>query len=143
MAAALLMQEQGKAEAQRVAKLRERGIAADPRPAMDMVQAEQAVDALMTAGVTGSLKALLPAAPEASGREEVPGVSADRDWSCTDYALVAGGLALAAGVLTFGVSFELIAAGMWAVRATRAAAALNLLARAGGMYGLAECTGWI
>ena len=135
------MQEQGKAEAQRVAKLRERGIAADPRPAMDMVQAEQAVDALMTAGVTGSLKALLPAAPEASGREEVPGVSADRD--CTDYALVAGGLALAAGVLTFGVSFELIAAGMWAVRATRAASALNLLARAGGMYGLADCTGYI
>ena len=141
MAAALLMQEQGKAEAQRVAKLRERGIAADPRPAMDMVQAEQAVDALMTAGVTGSLKALLPAAPEASGREEVPGVSADRD--CTDYALVAGGLALAAGVLTFGVSWELIAAGMWAARATKAAATLNLLARAGGMYGLAECTGYI
>ena len=52
-AAALLMQEQGKAEAQRVAKLRELGIAADPRPAMDMVQANQAVELLMSEGVTG------------------------------------------------------------------------------------------
>lgn len=52
-AAALLMQEQGKAEAQRVAQLRELGIAADPRPAMDMVQANQAVELLMSEGVTG------------------------------------------------------------------------------------------
>jgi len=53
VAAALLMQEQGKAEAQRVAKLRERGIAADPRPAMDMVQASQVVELFMSGGVTG------------------------------------------------------------------------------------------
>jgi hypothetical protein len=38
-AAALVMQEQAKAEATRVASLRARGIAADPRPAMNMEEA--------------------------------------------------------------------------------------------------------
>jgi hypothetical protein len=67
-AAALLMQEQGKAEAQRVAKLRELGIAADPRPAMDMVQASQVVELLMNEGVTGVMRA---AGNELSGHDRI------------------------------------------------------------------------
>jgi len=55
-AAALLMQEQGKAEAQRVAKLRELGIAADPRPAMDLVQANQEIELLASIGIVGLLQ---------------------------------------------------------------------------------------
>jgi len=107
------------------------------------VQANQAVEVLMSAGVTGSLKTLLSPVAMASGTEDIPAVSVGKDWSCSDYAMAAGALALAAGVLTFGVSFELITAAIWVARAGKASAALNLAARAWGMYGLADCTGWI
>jgi len=56
VAAALLMQEQGKAEAQRVAKLRERGIAADPRPAMDLSEALLEVDRMLSTTITAMLE---------------------------------------------------------------------------------------
>ena len=55
-AAALLMQEQGKAEAQRVAKLRELGIAADPRPAMDLSEALGEVDRVLSTTITAMLE---------------------------------------------------------------------------------------
>ncbi len=56
MAAALLMQEQGKAEAQRVAKLRELGIAADPRPAMGLSEALGEVDRVLSTTITAMLE---------------------------------------------------------------------------------------
>lgn len=56
MAATLLMQEQGKAEAQRVAKLRELGIAADPRPAMDLSEALGEVDRVLSTTITAVLE---------------------------------------------------------------------------------------
>ena len=56
MAAALLMQEQGKAEALRVAKLRELGIAADPRPAMDLSEALGEVDRVLSTTITAMLE---------------------------------------------------------------------------------------
>jgi len=56
VAATLLMQEQGKAEAQRVAKLRELGIAADPRPAMDLSEALGEVDRVLSTTITAVLE---------------------------------------------------------------------------------------
>jgi len=56
-AAALVMQEQAKAEATRVASLRARGIAADPRPAMEMAEVEQFLQTLSLTGATGLLAA--------------------------------------------------------------------------------------
>jgi hypothetical protein len=49
------MQEQAKAEATRLASLRARGIAADPRPAMEMAEVEQFRQTLSLTGATGLL----------------------------------------------------------------------------------------
>jgi hypothetical protein len=57
-AAALVMQEQATAEATRVASLRARGIAADPRPAIEMAEAQQVIAFLTKDGVTGALRPL-------------------------------------------------------------------------------------
>ena len=102
-AAALLMQEQGKAEAQRVAKLRELGIAADPRPAMDMVQANQAVELLMSEGVTGVMSAVSNELSGAAWIESGPRAArhAPPRQFCSDFFWLKYGLLTIGGVTAF------------------------------------------
>jgi hypothetical protein len=130
-AAALVMQEQAKAEATRVAALRARGIAADPRPAMEMAVARQEVERLMTDGVTGALRPLadtalagLTAATESASLtgEGVEGTARvarhHQCWTARDieamddlgYKLHQGATIAEAGTVFLGASGALLAA---------------------------------
>ena len=113
--AALVMQEQAKAEATRVAALRARGIAADPRLVMDRVQAQQVVDALSRGGapglLAGSLRQLTPVSTLATERR-----TGQMRRGCFELGTISGGSSLLLGWFNHwcapvgsGVCFERIA----------------------------------
>jgi len=101
------MQEQGKAEAQRVAKLRELGIAADPRPAMDLAQANRAVEVLMSAGVTGVMSAVSNELSGADGIESGPRAARfqEKSRACGAMIDLKWAMIAAAGVTWLAIAF--------------------------------------
>jgi hypothetical protein len=110
-AAGLVVQEQAKAEATRVAALRARGIAADPRPAMEMAEAQQVIAFLMTDGVTGAMAFVENDLNVADRTPGVPRVGRQLSRACADarnlhWFMI--GVGVAAGI-TLGISGGVIA----------------------------------
>ena len=107
-AAGLVVQEQAKAEATRVAALRARGIAADPRPAMEMAEAQQVIAFLMTDGVTGAMAfSAMDLGSASSIADRTPGVPrTGRAPSrfCRDSLMLKDGMWLAAGAIVGAVA---------------------------------------